>query len=399
MPKSIDSKLPVVLVLAPYYLPGFKGGGPIRSIANMVQQLGLEYDFRIITTDRDLGDSTPYAGIDSNRWIQSDRAWVYYISPDSLRKLRLVSVVNSVNFDFLYVNSFFNLYFSIVPVFARFFGLLSAPNIVLAPRGEFSIGAFGIKSWKKVPYTFLVRMLSVYKSFVWHASTNFELDDIYRVMGRSADNIRIAYVASDLSSLESVDYSSSMKSSGAIDSEGSVLRVCFLSRISPMKNLDFAISVLSKVNVPVFFSIYGPKESIDYWSLCEDLLNSLPVNITWLYCGEVKHSDVRSVISKHDLFFVPSRGENYGHVFYEALSAGVPLLVSDRTPWRDLRSIGIGWDISLDQPSDFSDVIESYSQVSNSERSCISRTCIDYAKNKALDKDVLDMNRSLFVCN
>ena len=37
-----------VFTLAPHYLPGFKAGGPIRSIANLAAELGDEIDFRIV---------------------------------------------------------------------------------------------------------------------------------------------------------------------------------------------------------------------------------------------------------------------------------------------------------------------------------------------------------------
>ena len=39
-----------------YYLPGYKAGGPIRTLANMVDRLGDEFQFKIVTLDRDFGD-------------------------------------------------------------------------------------------------------------------------------------------------------------------------------------------------------------------------------------------------------------------------------------------------------------------------------------------------------
>src|SRR5215813_4412202 len=57
-----------VLVFADYYLPGFKAGGPIRTLANIMEQLGDEFEFRIVTRDRDYGDRSPYPGILTNCW-------------------------------------------------------------------------------------------------------------------------------------------------------------------------------------------------------------------------------------------------------------------------------------------------------------------------------------------
>jgi glycosyltransferase involved in cell wall biosynthesis len=45
---------------------------------------------------------------------------------------------------------------------------------------------------------------------------------------------------------------------------------------------------------------------------------------------------------------LPSRGENFGHIVPEAWAAGCPVLVSDRTPWRNLAQQGVGWDLPLE---------------------------------------------------
>ena len=58
------------------------------------------------------------------------------------------------------------------------------------------------------------------------------------------------------------------------------------------------------------------------------------------------------------MFFLPSFSENFGHAINEALSVGVPVLISDKTPWRNLQEKGMGWDLSLDNRRAFIEVIE-----------------------------------------
>ncbi len=48
-----------ILAFIGHYLPGYKAGGPIRTLENMVDALGDEFEFRIVTSDRDLGDGDP----------------------------------------------------------------------------------------------------------------------------------------------------------------------------------------------------------------------------------------------------------------------------------------------------------------------------------------------------
>src|SRR5262252_5579256 len=79
---------PVVLTTVGHYLPGFRFGGPVRSLANMVELLGEEFSFRIVTSDRDLGDQLPYPDIQIGNWTCVRGAQVCYLPRDPMRLLR-----------------------------------------------------------------------------------------------------------------------------------------------------------------------------------------------------------------------------------------------------------------------------------------------------------------------
>src|SRR5690606_23072653 len=59
---------PVILTFVHYYLPGYKSGGPVRTIANMVEHLSDQLDFWIVTSDRDALDSDPYPNVTIDAW-------------------------------------------------------------------------------------------------------------------------------------------------------------------------------------------------------------------------------------------------------------------------------------------------------------------------------------------
>lgn len=80
----------------------------------------------------------------------------------------------------------------------------------------------------------------------------------------------------------------------------------------------------------------------------------------------------------------------------ESLSVGVPILVSDQTPWRNLEVKGLGWDIPLNEPESFVDVIERAAQLSSKDRREIKQNCVDFARNNAEDPLVVEHNRELF---
>ncbi len=70
-----------ILVALDCYLPGVRAGGPIRSIANLVDRLGDEYGFCIVTSDRDLRDTLPYPGLRVDQWKKVGKAQVLYLQP------------------------------------------------------------------------------------------------------------------------------------------------------------------------------------------------------------------------------------------------------------------------------------------------------------------------------
>ena len=69
---------PVVLVAIDWYLPAYRAGGPIRSIANLVAALGDEIDFRIVCGNRALGASEALP-VQTGVWHKLNGAVVQYL--------------------------------------------------------------------------------------------------------------------------------------------------------------------------------------------------------------------------------------------------------------------------------------------------------------------------------
>ena len=337
---------PIILTFVHYYLPGYKSGGPVRTIANMVSRLGDEFDFRIVTSDRDALDDTPYPSVNVNDWNSIGKAQVFYVSPRKMTLRNIAKLINDTPHDAIYLNSFFTFSFTFLPLCTRRLGFIAKCPVVLAPRGELSSGALQIKSWKKAPFRALSKVVGLYNNLIWQASSEHEVIDIGCNLGTIAQRVVIASVLSPL-----VDIAT-LKNSQRQRQPKEPLRLLFLSRISPMKNLDFALCVLQRVKENVHFNIYGPIGDEAYWCKCQLLIAELPRNVSVTYNGSVANTDVPAVMASHDLFFLPTRGENFGHVIWEAFSAGTPVLIADTTPWRQLNANGVGWDLPLEESGD-----------------------------------------------
>jgi glycosyltransferase involved in cell wall biosynthesis len=380
---------PVVLVFAPYYHPAFRAGGPVRTLRNMVAMLRDDIDFRIFTKDRDFGDAQPFAEVRRGEWCDVDGARVFYGAASDRTLAALGRLVREVAPDSVYLNSFFDPAFSIRPLLARRLGITGrAIPWILAPRGEFSPGAIRIKQAKKRLFLAASRAVGLHRRLVWQASSDFEKRDIVAAMGGIARRI---HVAANLTA--PVD----PLAGSVVRSSDGVLRICFLSRVSPKKNLLYAIDVVRRARCPIVFDIYGPLEDRAYWETCQKGIANAPPGCRIEWKGEVPHEDVRRTLAGYDLMLFPTHGENFGHVIFESLAAGVPVLVSDQTPWRDLDARGSGWVRSLDDPRAFVDVIEAAADRDGAARQSGAIAAHAQALEVSRSAAVLGANRDLFL--
>ena len=377
-----------ILALVNYYLPGYKAGGPIRTLANMVERLGDEFQFKIVTLDRDFKDGAAYPGVTIDNWDRIGKAEVFYMSPtmQSLRGLK--KILCSTRYDVLYLNSFFSPNFTIKPLLLRRLLLIPDKPLVIAPRGEFSPGALGLKRTKKRLYLLAAKTLGLYHGTVWQASSEQEEANIRRWFGKDVPVV----VAPDLPPLlyERADLPLQREKIKGC------LKIVFLSRISRMKNLDGALKLLNGLKGKVQFSIYGPMEDRVYWVECQKIINRLPGNIDVKYCGSVAHDQVGAVMMEHDIFFLPTLGENFGHVIFEALCAGCPVLISDQTPWQGLEEKGVGWNLPLDRPEMLRKALQRCVDMADEEYRKWSEKAREYGLQVTNDDGTVQINRRLF---
>ncbi|HET6764455.1 MAG TPA: hypothetical protein VFH27_12305, partial [Longimicrobiaceae bacterium] len=138
-----------IRVMIDLYAPGYKAGGPLRTIQNMVQQLGGELAFRVVTRDRDDGDARAYDALPTGRWTPAGKGEVIYLSPRMLGMRALRGVIAAAEHDVLYLNSLFSPRFAFVPLVLRRLGAIPRRPLVLAPRGELHPGALAVGAWPR----------------------------------------------------------------------------------------------------------------------------------------------------------------------------------------------------------------------------------------------------------
>ena len=374
-----------VLVLIDYYLPGYKSGGPVRTISNMVDQLGQEIEFWILTRNRDVMEAEPYPDVQSDTWNRCKNSKVYYAS--TLGFLTIRRIVREVSPDVIYLNSFFS---SLVIRYLvmRWLRLVHSTAVVLAPRGEFSPGALALKKSEKLVYLKLVALMGLYRKLVWQVSSLREAQEIQDIWKGDITSFVAPNMPPVIQSVE--NGAEHIKIPGEA-------RFVFLSRISPKKNIVAAINMLGQLSGQVLFSIAGPVGDEEYWSQCQHAIKSLPPNVTVSYVGAIPHQQINSIFKAHHFFLLPTLGENFGHAILEALMAGCPVVISDQTPWRELQKNNIGWDLPLDSMDSWLHVLGQCINMDQATFKTMSASAKSYASQWSADSGILQANRELFL--
>lgn len=348
-------KMKKILISTESYFPGIKGGGPVQSIGNLIKLTKQDVDYTIITANHDFGEEKKYDGIVSDDFNLFEGTEVFY-SSDTLKNKNVWNLIQSDRYDIFYLNDLFS---SDTRIFLKnYLKSQSTKPLIIMPRGQLNQGAISIKAYKKIPYLTLFQFIMKNKNVYYVGTSDEEVAAINKYLPGS----RVFQVSNIPSIEKKVTYSSQ---------ESPDLRLVFISRITTKKNLDYALKVLKDVQVPVTFDIYGIIEDEAYWEMCQSIIEKMPNHIQVAYKGICDSKDVVATLSHYDLFFFPSKSENYGHVISEALQASIPVLIGDTTPWQQLETKGWGWEYPLESPEKFVATIEDYSQRSLSERNKI----------------------------
>lgn len=337
-----------ILILNGQYLPGYKGGGPIQSCVNMVENLYDQFDFSVICADRDYKDEKPYEGVKINEWNQIGHAKVYYLSLDNQSLSGFEEVLNSTEYDVLYLNGFFSPIFTIRPLLLRRLGRLKnkKAKVILTPRGDFTGGCEN-KKLKKYSYIYLMKVIGLYRKLLWHATSDIEEKDIKKKFPK-AETFTVANLPAKFEPKEPI----TSKKPGQ-------LRLVFVSRIFPKKNIKYALEVLKQITEGhIIFDIYGPMEDKTYWVECEEIIKQMPPNVKVSYCGEAEHKEIPHIFEQYHAFFFPTLGENYGHVIVEAMMNNCLCILSKGvTPWDDyIETLDIGAELS--DPEKFLNIVK-----------------------------------------
>ncbi|MBL7728267.1 MAG: glycosyltransferase [Dinghuibacter sp.] len=344
-----------ILVFSDWFVPGFRAGGPIRSVDNLARLLSHYVELYIFTGDRDLNDIQPYEQVALNQWVDyAPGIKVWYATPDEQGRNRIKTEINNIEPHAVYFNSMFSKNFAIVPLMV----MRSFPGIkkVLSPRGMLRSSALAFKPLKKKLFLNYARLSGLFRDVHFHATDEQECADVYK-------NISVYASVTCIGNVPAIPDAELHP----VDKQPGQLRIIFTGRIHPIKNLHILLEALKEVKASVACTLVGVMEDEAYWARCAEMVQQLPNNITVAAPVEVPPAALSTLTREHHLFVLPTQGENFGHAIFEALCCGRPALISDQTPWRQLEKKHAGWDVPLNRVEQFTQIIEQVAAMNSEE--------------------------------
>lgn len=317
-----------------------QGGGPSSSIYWLSKELvkaGLSVD--VVVTDRGVNGMYP-----SDKDVLVDGINVRYCSYrfvkfplkviwHSLKKVRACDIVH-----------FSSVYF-FPNIIIGLYALTLKKKVIWSPRGELAAN-LNTKLIKKIYLKLFARFFT--NKVIFHGTSEKEIVEIKSQMGES---VKTVLLPNYLELPPKRDCT-----------QDKIL--LYVGRINPVKALDKLIHGLSLSQKfkysdykMVFAGVPAGNGAIDYYNSLIDLVNQLKLNDKVEFIGHVKGEEKERLYARSYFTFLVSDTENFGNVVVESMAQGTPVVTSEGTPWKVLKEMVIGFNLS-NEPKSLAAVID-----------------------------------------
>ena len=304
---------------------GVKSGGPSRSVYNIVKGLrDNNVDASILTTN-----------VASNPNIGSDE-WIECIDKKEPGMFEYTK-----GFDRLIRHSVADIY-HIQAIFSH--ASIIAPSIIrkmrkpyiISPRGSLYANALSQSRLKKKLFMKLMLRHDLTRAAALQATCIEELYEI-RNLGIKTP---IAVISNSLNIPQDLP---------EVQLKNGKFRLGYVGRINHIKNIDglmraWHLAGFAEDDSAEFVIIGGANldYEITYLKALHKLETDLGItNIVW--AGMKQGIEKDALLRTCTVAVLPSHSENFGMVVPEALIQGVPVIASDKTPWKILDDTHCGW--------------------------------------------------------
>lgn len=341
-----------VLIIYRSYFPSLSHLGPATAIRNLINNMSGDYDFHVLTLNHEFSSGTPLFSGDVHRETR-DSAVIEYV-PRGWRGLRILLQRLRNDFDVVDIHCAFDPLLSIPALVLCWLGFAKRSKIFHTPHGIFMDVIMSAAPLKKKLFCRMTDLLGLYGRVVHLAGSVGEKNDIRRNHIRS-QNVMVVSQFVESAAGHRVQR---RKPPGE-------LRIAFVGRVTVQKNLVFAINVLRELTVPSILDIFGELADDQYGRQCVEMIEAGVGRCQVTFKGNLEKSDLFAQLAQYDVLLHPTLGENFGHAIVEAMALGVPVLISDKSPWTDIADSDAGWSLPLSQPAAFVEKLRTIYEMSD----------------------------------
>jgi len=102
-----------IFITIPWFVPAFRAGGPVQSVANLVKEFQQGVEYFVFTSDTDL-NGAELEGIQTNEWVRyNDHTQVWYAGREKISDT-LVKQVELLKPDIIFIIGLFSWHFNMV---------------------------------------------------------------------------------------------------------------------------------------------------------------------------------------------------------------------------------------------------------------------------------------------
>ena len=326
-----------IVISSDWFPPAYRAGGPIRSAFNLCALLAKHHDVWVVTGAHDLGEKEAL-DVKRDAWnemkVGDASIQVRYCSKGTLDRRTWARILDEIKPEVLHLNSMFSKVHALIPL--RLTQKRASMRVVLAPRGMLGSAALSIKPLKKRVFLSVARMLDLFKGVIWHASTSNEAKEVQ--MHFHSAHVRVAQ-----------NLPTSLPPTNPARPTD-CWRIVVIGRVHRVKNLDFGLRALLEATAsrPVEVDFIGPVEDELYQRELKAMADAQQA-VKVRFLGGMPPSALPPHFEVAHFLLSATTQENFGHSIVESWAHGCPVLISDRTPWKQLKEKGIGWDWPLEE--------------------------------------------------
>ena len=332
-----------VALISSSFFPAVCYGGPIYATLELSEKLSNNgFEVYVSTTNAN-GDFQ----LDVNTDVFLRKAENFYV------KYYNEQIKNKFSFNFIFgVWSdikladvvYIQYIFHYTVFFAVFFSFLLSKRVIISPRGSLSKWGLNYKhKFKKFLWlNYFIRPLV--KDVTWQASSYLEKDDICRVFTNS--KVEVITDGIDFDSFQNTEELSKLDLVNLFTygNFSFVSEVFFsMGRIHEIKGFDILIDAFNlfvRDSPHAKLIIAGSNDGFEMALKKQIISNNLSDSVFLI--GQVDHKQKCLLLRNATAFVLASRFESFGIVIAEALASGIPVIVSNKTPWIDIERNNCG---------------------------------------------------------